>query len=89
MRSCAAPTRWSWSTWPRGAAPPDGARRRIVATARESFERLDRLVANLLDISRLQAGVLGVYSERVAMEEIIPRVLDDRATGPLHPRQPA
>ena len=77
MRSCAAPTRWSWSTWPRGAAPPDGARRRIVATARESLERLHRLVANLLDISRLQAGVLGVYSEPVAMEEIIPRVLDD------------
>ena len=77
MRSCAAPTRWSWSTWPRGAAPPDGARRRIVATARESLERLHRLVANLLDISGLQAGVLGVYSEPVAMEEIIPRVLDD------------
>ena len=78
MRSCAAPTRWSWSTWPRGAAPPDGAWRRIVATARESLERrLHRLVANLLDISRLQAGVLGVYSEPVAMEEIIPRVLDD------------
>ena len=28
-------------------------------------------------MSRLQAGVLGVHSEPVAMEEIIPRVLDD------------
>ena len=28
-------------------------------------------------MSRLQAGVLGVYSEPVALEEIIPRVLDD------------
>jgi two-component system, OmpR family, sensor histidine kinase KdpD len=49
----------------------------LVATARESLERLHRLVANLLDMSRLQAGVLGVHSEPVAMEEIIPRVLDD------------
>ena len=49
----------------------------LVATARESLERLHRLVANLLDMSRLQAGVLGVCSEPVALEEIIPRVLDD------------
>lgn len=44
----------------------------LVATARESLARLHRLVANLLDMSRLQAGVLGVYSEPLALEEIIP-----------------
>ena len=32
---------------------------------------------NLLDMSRLQAGVLGVCSERIALEEIVPRALDD------------
>ena len=52
-------------------------RAELVATASESLERLHRLVANLLDMSRLQAGVLGVYSEHLALEEIIPRVLDD------------
>ena len=52
-------------------------RAELVATARESLERLHRLVVNLLDMSRLQAGVLGVQAEPLAMEEIIPRVLDD------------
>ena len=52
-------------------------RAELVATARESLERLQRLVANLLDMSRLQAGVLGVHSMPLALEEIIPRVLDD------------
>ena len=52
-------------------------RAELVATARESLERLHRLVANLLDMSRLQAGVLGVHSVPLALEEIIPRVLDD------------
>ena len=52
-------------------------RAELVATAGESLERLNRLVANLLDMSRLQAGVLGVRAEPLVIEEIIPRVLDD------------
>jgi len=52
-------------------------RAELVMIAKESLERLDRLVANLLDMSRLQAGVLGVHAEPLAMAEIIPRVLDD------------
>jgi two-component system, OmpR family, sensor histidine kinase KdpD len=52
-------------------------RAELVATAGESLERLSRLVANLLDMSRLQAGVLGVHAEPLAMEEVISRVLDD------------
>ena len=52
-------------------------RAELVATARDSLERLDRLVANLLDMSRLQAGVLGVRTEPVALEDVIPGVLDD------------
>ena len=52
-------------------------RAELVVIARESLDRLDRLVANLLDMSRLQAGVLGVHAEPLAMEEIIPLVLDD------------
>ncbi|GAA0386505.1 sensor histidine kinase KdpD [Microbispora corallina] len=49
----------------------------LLATADESLTRLDRLVANLLDMSRLQAGVLGAVAQPVAVEEIVPRVIDD------------
>ncbi|NRQ37528.1 sensor histidine kinase KdpD [Nonomuraea sp. NN258] len=53
----------------------------LLATADESLMRLDRLVANLLDMSRLQAGVLGLSLQPVAMEEIVPHAIDD--LGPL------
>ncbi|MEU5882366.1 sensor histidine kinase KdpD [Spirillospora sp. NPDC047279] len=49
----------------------------LVTTAAESLDRLDRLVANLLDMSRLQAGSLGVTPQRVAAEDIVPRALAD------------
>jgi two-component system sensor histidine kinase KdpD len=38
---------------------------------------LDRLVANLLDMSRLQAGALGVTRIDIGVEDIVPRALDD------------
>ncbi|MBB4938844.1 two-component system sensor histidine kinase KdpD [Streptosporangium album] len=49
----------------------------LLATADESLVKLDRLVANLLDMSRLQAGVLGLMPEPTALEEIVPRAVDD------------
>lgn len=49
----------------------------MLATADESLVKLDRLVANLLDMSRLQAGVLGVTLEATALEEVVPRAVDD------------
>jgi two-component system sensor histidine kinase KdpD len=52
-------------------------RAELVATAKDSLGRLDRLVANLLDMSRLQAGALGIHTQALTVEEIIPRVLDD------------
>jgi two-component system sensor histidine kinase KdpD len=55
----------------------DEERGELVATAKDSLERLDRLVANLLDMSRLQAGALGIHPQSLTVEEIIPRVLDD------------
>ncbi|MGH3846180.1 MAG: sensor histidine kinase [Pseudonocardiaceae bacterium] len=48
----------------------------LLATAEESLDRLTRLVENLLDMSRLQAGVLSVHREPVALGEIIPIALD-------------
>ncbi|WP_326638591.1 DUF4118 domain-containing protein [Streptosporangium sp. NBC_01755] len=53
----------------------------LLATADESLAKLDRLVANLLDMSRLQAGVLGLALQAIALEEIVPRAVDD--LGPL------
>jgi two-component system, OmpR family, sensor histidine kinase KdpD len=49
----------------------------LLATADESLERLTRLVTNLLDMSRLQAGALGVTAMDVGAEEVVPRALDD------------
>ncbi|BEL06455.1 sensor histidine kinase KdpD [Actinoplanes sichuanensis] len=55
----------------------DHDRAELLATADESLDRLDRLVANLLDMSRLQAGALGVAAIDVGAEEVVPRALDD------------
>jgi two-component system sensor histidine kinase KdpD len=52
-------------------------RAELLATADESLDRLTRLVTNLLDMSRLQAGVLGVTILAVGAEEVVPRALDD------------
>ncbi|MET7328819.1 DUF4118 domain-containing protein [Nonomuraea sp. NPDC005650] len=59
----------------------DEDRGELLATADESLIKLDRLVANLLDMSRLQAGVLGVKLEPVAIEDVLPHAIDD--LGPL------
>ncbi len=56
-------------------------RAELLATADESLDKLDRLVANLLDMSRLQAGALGVNAVEVGAEEVVPRALDD--LGPV------
>jgi two-component system sensor histidine kinase KdpD len=55
-------------------------RAELLATADESLDRLDRLVANLLDMSRLQAGLLSVAVRPVAAEEVVPAAID--AVGP-------
>ncbi|WP_327588420.1 DUF4118 domain-containing protein [Nonomuraea sp. NBC_00507] len=59
-------------------------REELLETADESLDRLDRLVENLLDMSRLQAGVLGLTLQPVALEEVVPHAIDD--LGPLRDR---
>ncbi|MEV6868227.1 sensor histidine kinase KdpD [Streptosporangium subroseum] len=59
-------------------------REELLATADESLVKLDRLVANLLDMSRLQAGVLGLMLQPTALEEVVPRAMDD--LGPMGDR---
>jgi two-component system, OmpR family, sensor histidine kinase KdpD len=49
----------------------------LLATADESLDKLARLVDNLLDMSRLQAGALSVFPRPADLEEIVARSLDD------------
>ncbi|SDJ13888.1 osmosensitive K+ channel signal transduction histidine kinase [Frankineae bacterium MT45] len=55
-------------------------RRELLAAADESLDRLSRLVANLLDMSRLQAGAMAVHSVPVEVEDVIALALD--SVGP-------
>jgi two-component system sensor histidine kinase KdpD len=52
-------------------------RQELLATAEESLDRLGRLVTNLLDMSRLQAGALGITPTAIGLEDAVPRALDE------------
>ncbi len=49
----------------------------LLATADESLDKLARLVDNLLDMSRLQAGALAVFPQPAGLADIVARALDD------------
>lgn len=51
-------------------------RAELLAGAEESLDRLSRLVENLLDMSRLQAGALNLRMEDVAVEDVAAMALD-------------
>ncbi len=53
--------------------PPPGpeARRELAATVLEEAERLNRLVANLLDMTRLEAGTLEPKRDWHSLEELV------------------
>ncbi|HST47968.1 DUF4118 domain-containing protein [Jatrophihabitans sp.] len=53
-----------------------GDQAELLATADESLDRLAKLVANLLDMSRLQAGAMAVHRQVVAVEDVVARALD-------------
>lgn len=61
---------------------PESDRSELLATADGALDRLTRLVENLLDMSRLQAGALAVRLQRVAVEEVIAGALDDLGVEP-------
>ncbi|MGY5053039.1 ATP-binding protein [Streptomyces sp. 900105755] len=56
----------------------------LLATAEESMARLSRLVDNLLDLSRLEAGVLTLNLRATALEEVLPAALADTPTAEVH-----
>ena len=49
----------------------------LLATADESLDKLIRLVENLLDMSRLQAGAMSVFPRPADLGEVVARGLDD------------
>ncbi|SFK88028.1 sensor histidine kinase [Geodermatophilus ruber] len=49
----------------------------LLATIETGTDRLQRLVGNLLDASRLQAGAVSTALERVRLEELVGRALID------------
>jgi K+-sensing histidine kinase KdpD len=53
----------------------------LLATADESLDLLTRLLASLLDVSRLQAGALPVFPRPADLKEIIARSLDGIGPG--------
>jgi two-component system sensor histidine kinase KdpD len=55
----------------------DAERAELLATADESLDRLTRLVDNLLDMSRLQAGALAVRPAPIGVDDVLPAVLDE------------
>ncbi|AWB87559.1 sensor histidine kinase [Mycetocola zhujimingii] len=57
-------------------------REELLATAEESLGTLSSLVTTLLDVSRVQAGVLGVSLSRVAADDVILPALDELHLGP-------
>jgi two-component system sensor histidine kinase KdpD len=59
-------------------------RRELLQTAHEEALRLNRLVRNLLDMTRLEAGALKVHEELQPIEEVVGAALDrmeDRLRG--------
>jgi two-component system sensor histidine kinase KdpD len=59
----------------------DDDRRDLLASADDALDRLTALVTNLLDLSRLQAGVLSVATRRVGMDDVVTRALEHVANS--------
>jgi two-component system, OmpR family, sensor histidine kinase KdpD len=57
----------------------DADRGELLASADGALDRLTDLVTNLLDLSRLQAGVLPVLTAPVGLDDIVSRALDHAA----------
>ncbi|MFI8435540.1 ATP-binding protein [Streptomyces sp. NPDC079020] len=57
-------------------------RSELLSTAEESMARLNRLVDNLLDMSRLQAGALTLDLRPTTLDEVLPAALDSLPCDP-------
>jgi two-component system, OmpR family, sensor histidine kinase KdpD len=59
---------------------PEPDRQELLASADAALDRLTELVTNLLDLSRLQAGVLAVFPRPVGLDDVVSRILDQGTT---------
>ncbi|MFI9045478.1 ATP-binding protein [Streptomyces sp. NPDC053427] len=55
----------------------------LLTTADESLRKLNRLVDNLLDMSRLRAGALTLHLQPTAFADVLPLALDTLAATPV------
>lgn len=62
-----------------GASLDDDARKVLIATIREEAERLNRFIANLLDMTRLESGAVRPNVAPVDLAEIVGSVLERTA----------
>ncbi len=69
-----------------GPALDEEVRRSLIETAREEADRLNRLVGNLLDITRLEARAMQLHREACDVQELIGSALEQVGT-PLKNRQ--
>jgi two-component system sensor histidine kinase KdpD len=60
----------------------DADREALLETAEDSLHGLATLVTNLLDASRVEAGVLGVSLTPTEIDDVIPPALDELGIGP-------
>jgi two-component system sensor histidine kinase KdpD len=60
------------------------ARQALVATAREQAARLDQLVGNLLDMSRLEGGSVVVKRELCDLQDLVGAALERTAPALVH-----
>jgi two-component system sensor histidine kinase KdpD len=65
---------------------PDTDREELLATAERSLTTLTGLITDLLDVSRVDAGVLAVTLAPVDAEDVILRALDELGLGPADVR---
>lgn len=59
-----------------GAELDEATRRNLAVMAREEAERLNHLVGNLLDMTRIEAGVLKAVAELCDVQEVISAALE-------------
>jgi two-component system sensor histidine kinase KdpD len=57
-------------------------RQQLLEGTESALDRLTGLVADLLDMSRLQAGAVAVIRRRIALDELVPIVLDRLGVPP-------
>jgi CheY-like chemotaxis protein len=75
-----------------GSAPADEKRRlHDIGVIRESAETLLRMINNILDLAKIEAGQRDLYPQRVELRPFLREMANDRAPGarardPAHPR---